>query len=159
MTATPQKTQRPKYADRTDLEKLLSQWIKISGLHNEKQYSAAIVRAATATEIAVSYAIRREFSVRSQFDSDFVDSLFYWANGIDGKLRHLLIPLATTEQWRRRLKKLREQLSDGLNKDRNSIVHGGHFNNKGEAKKAIQQAREFVEEIVRHYEPDFKLKA
>jgi hypothetical protein len=41
------------YDDRDDLEKLRSQWKKIDGiLERRKEWSAAIVRAATAAEIA-----------------------------------------------------------------------------------------------------------
>lgn len=81
------------YEQRTDLEKVQSQWHKLSGLHTREEWSAAIVRSATAAEIAANFAVRAEFAERSQFDSAFVDNLLHWANGIAGKLDRLLIPL------------------------------------------------------------------
>ena len=64
------------YDDRDDLEKLRSQWKKIDGiLERRKEWSAAIVRAATAAEIAANIAIRKRFESESEFSSEFVDSL------------------------------------------------------------------------------------
>ena len=63
------------YEDRTDLEKIQSQWHKITGLHTRDEWSAAVVRAATAAELAANFAIREEFKARSNFDAQFVDSL------------------------------------------------------------------------------------
>ena len=73
------------YEHRTDLEKVQSQWHKLSGLHTREEWSAAIVGAATAAEIAANFAVRQEFAARSKFDSDFVDGLLVWANGLAGK--------------------------------------------------------------------------
>ena len=84
---------RERYRQATDLEKIQSQWNKLSGLHSRKEWAAVIVRAATAAEIATNFAIRTEFASRSQFDAGFIDSLLIWANGIDGKLNRLLIPM------------------------------------------------------------------
>lgn len=81
------------YADRTDLEKVQSQWHKLSGLHTREEWSAAIVRAATATEISANYAIRCEFATQSQLPAHFVDSTLRWANGLAGKVEKLLLPL------------------------------------------------------------------
>lgn len=90
-------TRKP-YEERTDLEKIQSQWNKLSGLHSREEWSAAIVRAATAAELAANFAIRKEFESRSKFDSKFVDSLLRWANGLAGKIDRLLIPLSVGEE-------------------------------------------------------------
>jgi hypothetical protein len=45
------------YQERTDLQKIQSQWNKPGGLHSREEWSAAIVRTATAAEIAASFAI------------------------------------------------------------------------------------------------------
>ena len=85
---------RVPYEERSDLEKIQSQWTKLTGsLHNNEQWSAAIVRAATAAEIAANFAIRREFEANSQFESAFINSLLRWANGLSGKIDRLLLPL------------------------------------------------------------------
>ena len=67
---------------KTDLEKIQSQWNKLAGLLARHDASAAIVRAATATELATNLAIRKEFEARRQFTSEFVDSLLTLANGV-----------------------------------------------------------------------------
>ncbi len=47
-----------RYKKLTDLKKLQKQWHKLSGLHTREEWSAAIVRAATAAEIAANIAVR-----------------------------------------------------------------------------------------------------
>lgn len=66
---------KKKYEELTDLEKLQKQWHKLSGLHTREEWSAAIIRAATAAEIAANFAVRREFETKSEFDAKFVDNL------------------------------------------------------------------------------------
>src|SRR3954463_16150499 len=82
-----------KYEMRTDLEKIQSQWNKLTGLHTREEFSSAVVRAATAAEIAANFAVRQEFESQTNCTEDFVNSLLRWANGIDGKLNRLLIPM------------------------------------------------------------------
>jgi hypothetical protein len=77
-------TRKP-YAERTDLEKIQSQWNKLTGLHSRNESSAAIVRAATAAELAANFAIRREFARKSKLSTEFIDNLLVWANGIAGE--------------------------------------------------------------------------
>src|SRR6266852_5101873 len=85
---------KKRYEQRTDLEKIQSQWHKLTGLHSREEWSAAIVRAATAAEIAANLAVRQEFKSRSKFKTEFVNSLLRWANGLDGKINRLLVPLS-----------------------------------------------------------------
>jgi hypothetical protein len=145
------------YWERTDLEKVQSQWHKLTGLHTREEWSAAIVRAATAAELAANFAIRKEFVSRSKFDTKFVDTLLQWANGLAGKTDHLLLPLTVGRKERKTIEKLKA-ISGQINGKRNSIVHRGEFCNEGEAKAAIQQARIFIETLVQMYQPTFKLK-
>src|SRR6185503_8057316 len=81
------------YAQRTDVDKVRSQWTKLGGHHSRTDWSAAVVRAATACEIAVNFAVRREFAARSELPDKFVDGLLYGANGLSGKVKRLLLPL------------------------------------------------------------------
>src|SRR5581483_4551346 len=81
------------YWDRSELERIQTQWHKLTGLHSREEWSAAIVRAATAAELSANFAIRAEFTARSQFNEEFVSSLLLWANGLAGKIDRLLIPL------------------------------------------------------------------
>lgn len=146
------------YQERTDIEKLQKQWHKLSGLHSREEWSAAIVRAATAAELAANHAIRAEFAARSQFDGAFVDSLLKWANGLSGKLRNLLVPLVATDPAKRGAMAALQTLADRVNAKRNAIAHQGEFCNKQEATEAIANARNFITGLVTLYEPQFKLK-
>lgn len=146
------------YQELTDIEKLQKQWHKLSGLHAREEWSAAIVRAATAAELAANHAIRAEFAVRSQFDDAFVDSLLKWANGLSGKLRNLLVPLVANAPAKRRAMAALQTLADRVNAKRNAIAHQGEFCNEQEATEAIANARNFITSLVTLYEPEFKLK-
>lgn len=146
------------YQELTDIEKLQKQWHKLSGLHSREEWSAAIVRAATAAELAANHAIRAEFVARSQFDAAFVDSLLKWANGLSGKLRNLLGPLVATDPAKRRDVVALQTLADRVNAKRNAIAHQGEFCNEQEAKEAIDNARNFIIGLVTLYEPQFKLR-
>lgn len=152
---------RPKkpYDDRSDLQKLQSQWTKIQGIFDrKKEWSAAIVRAATATEIAANIAVRERFKTESQFSKQFVDSLLVWANGIDGKLKRLLIASERDGRRRRTLNGLKVSV-ERLNAKRNAIVHRGVFASGDEAAEYVRLARKIATSLVRPWEPKFKLKA
>jgi hypothetical protein len=148
--------QRP-YQDRSDLEKLQAEWTKLSGLRGRDEASAAVVRAATAAEIAANFAIRREFAARSTFSPQFVDGLLRWANGLSGKIDRLLMPLSENDDRRAILQALREHCNY-VNAKRNAVVHQGEFCNDGEVDEVVRRSREFIETVVRLYEPDFRLK-
>ena len=150
-------SRRRPYEERTDLEKIQSQWNKLSGLRLREEWSAVVVRAATAAELAANFAVRKEFETRSKFKSGFIDSLLRWANGLAGKIDHLLIPLSVGEKQHKTIKKLKAA-SEQINSKRNAIAHQGEFCSKREAKGVIQQSREFIETLVKIYEPGFALK-
>lgn len=146
-----------KYEARTDLEKIQSQWHKLTGLHGREEWSAAIVRTATAAELAANFAIRQEFDAKSEFDSEFVDGLLFWANGLAGKMSRLLLPLNSGGKRLKKIKPL-NRVSAVINQRRNEIVHQGKFSSEKDAKAAIEQTRGFIETLVRLYEPKFRLK-
>jgi hypothetical protein len=149
-------TRKP-YADRSDLEKVLSQWKKLSGLRKRNESSAAIVRAATAAELAANYAVRQEFAAKSHLSADFIDHQLRWANGIAGKIDKLLIPLTKGDKHHAAIKKLKS-VSEKINAKRNAIAHQGEFCNLGEADEVIANAEDFIETLVKIYEPKFVLK-
>jgi hypothetical protein len=144
------------YEERTDLEKVQSQWHKLTGLHGREEWSAAVVRAATAAELAANFAIRKEFKKQSKLSSSFVDSTLYWANGLKGKMQNLLLPITKGRGRFEDLKKL-NRLAKHINDFRNGIAHQGTFCDEDEAKEIVDKARVFIEGIVKHYEPDFVL--
>ena len=145
------------YNERTDIERIESQWVKLSGLLSRSDWSAAVVRAATATEIAVNLAIRKEFAARSQFDAKFVDHLLKWANGLTGKVEKLLLPLLVGTPKHATVNSLKSH-AETINGKRNKIAHSGEFCNEDEATPLIDACQAFVHGIVRLYEPDFTLK-
>lgn len=150
-------TKKP-YAELTDLEKLQKQWHKLSGLHTREEWSSAIVRAATAAEIAANFAIRKEFAARSELDADFVNSLLRWSNGLAGKLDRLLVPLSAGNAKKQKKMKQLKLLADKVNLKRNAIAHQGEFCNEGEAKEHIEHARSFITTLVGLYDEQFVLK-
>jgi len=149
-------TRKP-YTERSDLEKIQSQWKKLTGLHSRNESSAAIVRAATAAELAANFAIRKEFEAKSQLNAEFVDNLLHWANGIAGKMDRLLIPLTMGEKHHTAIKRLKN-VSASINIKRNAVAHQGEFCNPDEAGEAIAQSKEFIETLVKIYEPKFVLE-
>ncbi len=151
-------TARRAYEELTDLEKVQKQWHKLSGLHTREEWSAAIVRAATAAEIAANFAIRSEFELRSEFDPKFVDSLLRWANGLSGKLDRLLLPLSMADRAKNKKMKALKSIAEDINAKRNAIAHQGEFCSEEEAQAAIAQAEEFISTLVQIYDPKFALK-
>lgn len=146
------------FEDLADIEKLQKQWHKLSGLHTREEWSAAVVRAATAAEIAANYAVRAEFEAQSDLDSEFVDSLMIWANGLAGKLSKLLLPItASNKEKHKTISKLNDAATK-INKKRNAIVHQGVFCGEDEATEIIELTREFINSLVKIYDQDFKLK-
>jgi hypothetical protein len=145
------------YWDRSELDRIQTQWHKLTGLHSREEWSAAIVRAATTAELAANFAIRAEFSARSQFGAEFVNSLLRWANGLAGKTDRLLIPLTAGQEKGEAVKTLKP-MSETINAKRNSIAHQGEFCNAAEAKAIIEQTKTYVETLVQLYEPEFVLK-
>lgn len=142
----------------TDLERVQKQWHKLSGLHSRDEWSAAILRAATAAELMANHAIRAEFAARSQFDGEFVNSLLKWANGLSGKMRNLLVPLAAPSAAKRMAIANLQNLAEAVNAKRNAVAHQGEFCNEQEAVQIIESARAFISGLALLYEPQFKLK-
>jgi hypothetical protein len=149
---------RKKYEELTDLENLQKQWTKLSGLHTREEWSAAIVRAATAAEISANFAIRSEFSQKSQLNTDFINNLLRWANGLTGKLEKILIPLVADDREKHKKIKSLSNFAKNVNSKRNSIAHQGEFCNEKEAQKVIEDAEEFIIGLIKLYKSDFKLE-
>ncbi len=147
------------YNDRTDLQKIQSQWNKIAGLLSRgNDWSAAIVRAATACEIAANFVIRKKFAEKSTFASAYVDSNLIWANGIKGKFQNLIVPMfkADDKKAGAAMKRLGDRALK-INEERNAIVHSGAFSDEAEARAIVESARALIEELVGASEAGFKL--
>lgn len=150
------KLKRPPYADRSDLQKIRSQWKKLTGLHARDEPSAAIVRAATAVELSVNLAIRAEFAAQGELSAATVNGMMKRANGLRNKMQNLLTPLVigrTNQAAVKGLGKAAEKINDA----RNDIVHSGVFSSRSASTTTIEQCRQFINSMVRLYEEDFEL--
>jgi hypothetical protein len=145
------------YHHRTDLEKCRSQWRKLAGLYSRKEWSAAVVRAATAAEIAANYAIRKELGDQGRLSPKFIDNLLVWANGLSGKIDRLLAPLTEGGSRATAIRDLKG-LARHISTNRNAIVHSGEFRNRDSATQVILKTKQFIEGLVRLYEPSFELR-
>ena len=145
------KKRRTPYSSRTDIEKISSNWTKVKGLFAERQWSSAIVRAATAAEIAANYAIRQELVEIRGLDAHFVDHLLKWANGLHGKLTRILVPVVVGDEWHATFRGLVERAAD-INKERNRVVHSGQFKKKGTAIRVIEEAEAVINTLLEPYD-------
>jgi hypothetical protein len=159
MSKVKVKMKRP-YSERTDIEKLESNWRKIHGLLNREQWSAAVVRAATSVEIAANIVVREELVVRIGAQPDFVDNLLRWANGVQGKFDRLIIPLAHGAMRSAKLRKLKPAVAK-INEKRNQIVHSGHFSSETTATGIVRLGRHIITALLTPYNltPDVKGRA
>ncbi|MBE2968172.1 hypothetical protein IMT09_08670 [Burkholderia cepacia] len=146
------------YEERSDLEKVQSQWNKLHGLHSREEWSAAVVRAATATELAANFAIRAEFAARSTFEPALVDKMLRWANGLSGKIRNLLLPLTAVEPKKHKTIRALSKHVEKINDTRNAVAHQGEFCSIEEAQAVIKHAQAFIHDLVQLYDPGFELK-
>jgi hypothetical protein len=151
------KKQKKPYSDRTDIEKIESNWTKTRGLYDRDEWSGAIVRAATAVEIAANLVIREELQVGRKLDKSFVDSLLIWANGIQGKLDRLILPAVKGSKKDKAFTAIKSKISD-INKERNGIVHSGQFKKNETATRIMMLSKEVVETLVQPYKEGFTLE-
>lgn len=147
------------YNERPDLEKLRAQWTKLSGLHQRDEPSAAIVRCATGAEVAANYAIRTEWSRRTDFDAALIDHLLRWANGLHLKVTKLFVPVHFLTPSKNATAKALIKSAEKINAVRNAVVHQGSFSNTQEAEAAITEAKTFINMIVGLSIPDFDIGA
>lgn len=153
------KTGKKPYNERSDLEKLQSQWTKLSGLHLRDEPSAAIVRCATAAEIAANYAIRTEWSKQTQFDAVIVDQFLRWANGLSLKISRLFVPIYFARPGKSPVGKALIKSAEKINSVRNAVVHQGSFSSAEEAGEIIAEAKTFINTIVGLSLPNFDIGA
>ena len=151
------KVSKKPYNERSDLEKLRAQWTKLSGLHLRDEPSAAIVRCATAAEIAANYAIRTEWARQTEFDGVVVDQFLRWANGLQGKVTRLFVPIYFAHPTKSKTGKALIASAEKINGVRNAVVHQGAFSNAKEAGAAIEDAKAFINLIVGLSIPGFDI--
>lgn len=136
-------SQKVPYVERSDDEKLVSNWKKANGLYERKDWSACIMRVATSAEIAANIYIRQFLQNEHNLPESFVDSLLKNANGLLGKYQRLITPASMHLGTWDELKSLQRNLT-ALNTHRNSVAHEGLFKNEPEAKEAYLQSLSIV---------------
>lgn len=77
-----------------------------------------------------------------------------WANGLDGKLNRLLLPLPARKEKKDALKKLNLRARE-INKKRNEVAHSGHFMNENEAREVLTVSCAFIDTLVSIYYPNY----
>lgn len=132
------------YDERTDDEKLESNWTKAIKLFERRDWSACVVRVATSAEISANIYIRRFLIDGYNLPKEFVDELLFSANGLDGKFNKLIRPAANHRGTWNDLKDLKKSKIEALNKHRNGIIHAGKFTKKSDAKSAFGLSRAII---------------
>lgn len=127
------------YDERSDDEKLASNWKKAKGLYKRKDWSACVMRVATAAEIAANIYVRQFLLTGHNLPKEFVDALLKGANGLDGKFQRLITPASKHLGTWSELTSLRAKISS-LNGHRNHVAHEGRFKNKADAKTAYEHS-------------------
>ena len=149
--------ERKPYSQRSDLEKVSSNWNKTLGLFSRKEYSVSIIRAAVTAELTLNYVIRQELCQKHGLSIEFVNSLLKWANGLNNKIYKLywiIIKGAVDEE---QLKQSCKSI-ENLNNQRTYIAHKGEFKDKETAEKFIQSAEQDIAFLIGKYDSSFSLK-
>lgn len=134
------------YVERTDDQRLESNWKKACGLFKRGDYSASILRAATSAEIAANIYVRHFLITEHNLPSTYVDALLFSANGLDGKFKRLIRPAAEYRQTWRELRKIQKQI-ESLHEHRNGIAHAGFFKDEDEAKDAFESSLTIIQAL------------
>ena len=136
------KRSKTPYEERSDGEKLRSNWTKATGLYAREDWSAAIVRAATVVELAANIYIRQFFG-GYDVPGSFIDTMLSNANGIHGKFHRLVKPAAQVDgQWEE-LSKFRRKIQE-INEHRNGVTHSGKFKSEEDATMVFTNALEVI---------------
>lgn len=141
------------YNERTDDQRLESNWKKARCLFKRADFSASILRAATSAEIAANIYIRHFLSTDHNLPPKYVDSLLLSANGLDGKFKRLIRPAAEHRGTWVQIKSLQNRI-DELHAHRNSVSHAGYFKDEDEAKQSFENSLE----LIRSFAPNESLK-
>ncbi len=144
------------YDERTDKEKIQSNWTKTCGLYLRGEHSMAVIRAATAVELAANLVVREELENNQKLPKEFVDSLMKWANGLVGKLNRLIIPITKGTKKEKFFKEIQKQVVD-INDQRNGVAHRGEFKIKKTSTRIITEAHEIIEKLVQQYDKSFTI--
>lgn len=144
------------YEQRTNAEKVETNWIKTRGLFDREDWSLAIVRAAICLELAADLAVY--VILFEQYETAKIKSLLRACRGINKKFKNYILPSAVGTDLEQATQSLFDRASE-VSRERNRICHGGTFLNDAEATAHLATAHGVLVPLVRRYEPDFTLAA
>lgn len=149
-------TEKIPYDERTDDQKLATNWNKARKQYGRKDWSASVTRVATSAEIAANIYIRQFLITEYNLPSIFVDALLRSANGLDGKFNRLVKPAAEHRGTWNNLKLLHRKI-EALHKYRNNVVHSGGLIKKSEAKAAFAYSLAIIQALAPNESVNLKL--
>lgn len=150
------KAKKKAYSQRTDAEKLESNWRKTLGLLERSEFSMAIIRATTSVEIAANMVIRAELVQKRQLESAFVNTLVRWANGLQGKFCRIILPILSGTPQHNTFRKLQKSIEE-LNDARNEIAHCGRFAKEASARRLVLIAHRLCTSLTKPYNSGLNL--
>lgn len=128
-------------------------------LQNAEQFAAGLAdQMAPAIQEITQKTLEVVQRIMQEEKVSFDEAHTIMGNGLRGKLTNLLIPLTKGTQKAKEIGRL-EKLAEKINATRDDVVHRGEFRDEDKAAEAIAITKQFVEGLVRLYEPDFELPA
>ncbi len=137
------------YSESTDEEKVERNWNKTVGLYERGEFSVSILRAATCIELAANFAIRHELITNRGLPVKFVDSLLKNANGLDGKIRRLMLPIFEDYEVHEELRSMWTNQVQPVATERNSVAHKGEFKSQETATEMLSNAQQSLVQIMK----------
>jgi hypothetical protein len=139
------------YVDRTDEEKLQTQWIKANGLLQRRDWSAATVRIATAMEMSANITLSEVFVRAGRSRRNLKEALKWSLNGKLSEIEHHV-----GEHHRSRIQAVTPRVLATYRK-RNRIVHQGEFCDPQETAEHTSTAMSLIQILMPIYRPTFTL--
>ncbi len=140
-----------------DLSILEDNWHKACRLYARREYSAAILRAATAVELVLNYAIRQQLVHKKKLPPQLVDYLFQRHQGPAQKFE-LYRKLMVRSQRLVKIDSLKGPLETVISFHRNAISHRGEFKGPNEACAALQECYSVLSLLVGFYKPRYRMQ-
>lgn len=143
------------YDQRTDAEKVETNWIKTRGLFDREDWSMAIVRAAICLELSADLAVY--VILRDKYERLKIRSLLKACKGINKKFKDYILPSVAGTALEQETQELFGRASE-VSGQRNKICHGGIFLDDVEATAHVATTYGVLIPFVQRYEPTFTLR-
>jgi hypothetical protein len=144
------------YDERSDDQKLESNWVKARALFKREDWSACVLRVATSAEISANIYVRTFLTNEHKLPVAYVDSLLWHANGLDGKFKRLIKPAAELNDTWKTLKAAQKKI-EALHEHRNGIAHSGHFKSEQDARECFLLGLAIIKELAPNESAKLKL--